>query len=115
MLRWKIEENFKFKKQQYGLEKIKVRRYKRIQALNDLLSMIMAINNIINLKALGNTLRKEINQIREKINMWLYRLTDGIKKIINISSNTIIEKLYPKREPRRRDLFTVMHVPYRMV
>lgn len=114
MLRWKIEENFKFKKQQYGLEKIKVRRYKRIQALNDLLSMIMAINNIINLKALGKTLRKEINQIREKINMWLYRLTDGIKKIINISSNTIIEKLYPKREPRRRDLFTVMHVPYRM-
>ena len=54
--RWKIEDNFKFKKQQYGLEKIKVRRYKRIQVMNYLLSMVMLFNNIINLKALGKTL-----------------------------------------------------------
>lgn len=47
--------------------------------------------------------------------MWLYRLADGIKKIINIISGEIIEKLYPKRKPRRRDLFTVMYVPFRMV
>lgn len=114
MLRWKIEENFKFKKQQYGLEKIKVRRYKRIQALNDLLSMVMTFNNIINLTALGKTLRKEINQIRTNIHMWLYRLTDGIKKIITIISKEIMQKLYPKRHPRRRDLFTVMNVPFRM-
>ena len=114
ILRWKIEENFKFKKQQYGLEKIKVRRYKRIQTLNNLLSMVMVINNIINLKALGKTLRKEINQIRKNIHMWLYRLTDGIKKIIKIISSEIMQRLYPKRQPRRRDLFTVMHVPFRM-
>ena len=114
MLRWKIEENFKFKKQQYGLENIKVRRYKRIQALNDLLSMVMTFNNIINLTALGKTLRKEINQIRTNIQMWLYRLTDGIKKIITIISKEIMQKLYPKRYPRRRDLFTVMNVPFRM-
>ena len=37
--RWKIEDNFKFKKQQYGLEKIKVRRYKRIQVMNYILSI----------------------------------------------------------------------------
>ena len=43
-------------KQQYGLEKIKVRRYKRIQVMNYLLSMVMLFNNIINLKALGKTL-----------------------------------------------------------
>ena len=114
ILRWKIEENFKFKKQQYGLEKIKVRRYKRIQTLNNLLSMVMVINNIINLKVLGKTLRKEINQIRKNIHMWLYRLTDGIKKIIKIISSEIMQRLYPKRQPRRRDLFTVMHVPFRM-
>ena len=34
LLRWKIEENFKYKKQQFALEKIMVRRYKRIKALN---------------------------------------------------------------------------------
>ena len=112
--RWKIEDNFKFKKQQYGLEKIKVRRYKRIQVMNYLLSMVMLFNNIINLKALGKTLRRQVIQIRKYIHMWLYRLADGIKKIINIMSKEIIEKIYPKRKPRRRDLFTVMHVPFRM-
>lgn len=112
ILRWKIEENFKFKKQQYGLEKIKVRKYKRIQALNNLLSMVMAFNNIINITALGKTLRKEVKQIRNEIHMWLYRLTDGIKKIITIISSQIMQKLYPKREPRRRDIFTVMGVRF---
>lgn len=112
--RWKIEDNFKFKKQQYGLEKIKVRCYKRIQVMNYLLSMVMLFNNIINLKALGKTLRRQIIQIRKYIHMWLYRLADGIKKIINIMPKELIEKLYPKRKPRRRDLFTVMHVPFRM-
>jgi hypothetical protein len=114
ILRWKIEENFKFKKQQYGLEAIKVRRYKRIQALNKLLSMVMVFNNIINLTALGKTLRKTKNQIRNKVIMWLYRLTDGIKEIFNAFTTQIMAILYPKREPRRRDLFTVMHVPFRM-
>ena len=112
--RWKIEDNFKFKKQQYGLEKIKVRRYKRIQVMNYLLSMVMLFNNIINLKALGKTLRRQIIQIRKYVHMWLYRLADGIKKIIDINTTQIIEKLHPKRKPRRRDLFTVMHVPFRM-
>jgi hypothetical protein len=66
ILRWKIEENFKFKKQQYGLEAIKVRKYKRIQVLNKILSIIMAFNNIVNLKALGKTLRKKIKPHKNK-------------------------------------------------
>lgn len=40
-LRWKIEENFKYKKQQFSLEKIMVRKYKRIQGINTLLSYVM--------------------------------------------------------------------------
>ena len=69
ILRWKIEDNFKFKKQQYGLEKIKVRRYKRIKALCNLLSKVLVFNNIINLKAIGKTIRKVKNQIRNKVTM----------------------------------------------
>ena len=82
--------------------------------MNYLLSMVMLFNNIINLKALGKTLRRQIIQIRKYVHMWLYRLADGIKKIIDINTTQIIEKLHPKRKPRRRDLFTVMHVPFRM-
>lgn len=114
ILRWKIEENFKFKKQQYGLEKIKVRKYNRMQVLCNLLSKILIFNNIINLKAIGKTIRKIKNQIRNEVKIWLYRLSDGIKEIIGIMTTKIMLKLYPKRQPRTRNLFTVMKVPFRM-
>ena len=111
-LRWKIEENFKYKKQQFEIEKIKVRRYKRIQALNTLLTYVMFFSNVINLKAIGKTIRKIKNQIRDKILFWLYRISDGIKEIISFFSNELIVKLYPERNKRRRDLWTVMGVRY---
>ena len=111
-LRWKIEENFKYKKQQFEIEKIKVRRYKRIQALNTLLTYVMFFSNVINLKAIGKTIRKIKNQIRDKILFWLYRISDGIKEIISFFSNELIVKIYPKRNKRRRDLWTVMGVRY---
>ena len=112
VLRWKIEENFKYKKQQFSFEKIKVRRYKRIKALNTLLTYVMFFSNIINLKAIGKTIRKIKNQLREKILFWLYRISDGIKEIISFFSNELITKLYPKRSKRRRDLWTVMGIRF---
>lgn len=39
MSRWRIEENFRFKKQQYELENIRVRTLKAINTLNMLLMM----------------------------------------------------------------------------
>ena len=111
-LRWKIEENFKYKKQQFSFEKIKVRRYKRIQSLNTLLTYVMFFSNVINMKAAGKIIRKIKNQLREKILFWLYRISDGIKEIISFFSNELIVKLYPKRNKRRRDLWTVMGVRF---
>jgi len=111
-LRWKIEENFKYKKQQFEIEKIKVRRYKRIQALNTLLTYVMFFSNVINLKAIGKTIRKIKNQIRDKILFWLYRISDGIKEIISFFSTELLSILYPSRNKRRRDLWTVMGVRY---
>ena len=111
-LRWKIEENFKYKKQQFSFEKIKVRRYKRIQSLNTLLTYVMFFSNVINMKAVGKIIRKIKNQLREKILFWLYRISDGIKEIISFFSNELIVKLYPKRNKRRRDLWTVMGVRF---
>ena len=110
--RLKIEENFKYKKQQFSFEKIKVRRYKRIQALNTLLTYVMFFSNVINMKAVGKTIRKMKNQIREKVLFWLYRISDGIKEIISFFSNELIVELYPKRNKRRRDLWTVMGVRF---
>ena len=114
-LRWKIEENFKYKKQQFEIEKIKVRKYKRIQALNTLLTYVMFFSNVINMKAIGKTIRKIKNQIREKILFWLYRISDGIKEIISFFSAELLSILYPPRNKRRRDLWTVMGVRYNPV
>lgn len=39
MSRWRIEENFRFKKQQYGFENMRVRTLKSMNVLNTILMM----------------------------------------------------------------------------
>lgn len=114
LLRWKIEENFKYKKQQFSLERIMVRRYKRIKALNTLLSYVMFFSNVINLKALGKTIRKIKLQLKGEVKFWLYRVSEGIKEIMTFFSIDLMKLLYPKRQPRTRNIFTVMGVSFRM-
>ena len=53
-----IEENFKYKKQQFKLEKVMVRRYKRIQTLNKILTIAMFFSNVVNMKTYGKSIRK---------------------------------------------------------
>lgn len=113
LLRWKIEESFKYKKQQFSLEKIMVRRYKRIQALNTLLSYVMFFSNVINLKAIGKAIRKSKIHLKKEVKFWLYRVSEGIKEIMSFLSRELMELLYPKRQPRRRDLWTVCGVAFR--
>lgn len=113
LLRWRIEENFRYKKQQFNLENIRIRKYNRLQTMYNLLSMIMIFNNIINIKAIGKTVRKIKKHIREKIIFWLYRISDGIKAVISFFSTELIKIIYPRRQKRRRDLFTVMGVAFR--
>ena len=113
LLRWKIEENFKYKKQQFSLEKIMVRRYKRIQALNTLLSYVMFFSNVINIKALGKTIRTIKLQLKGEVKFWLYRISEGIREIMSFLSMELMKLLYPKRQPRRRDLWTVCGVAFR--
>lgn len=108
-IRWKIEENFKYKKQQFSLEKIMIRRYKRIQAMNTLLSYVMFFSNVINTKGIGKVIRKVKIHIKSEVKL----ISDGIKEIINFFSKSIMEILYPKPQKRRRDLWTVMGVPFR--
>lgn len=112
VLRWKIEENFKYKKQQFGLEQIKVRKFNRIQALGRLLSMILFFNNVINLEAVGKVVRKIRKQSRKNISFWLYRIADGLAKSISFFVTDLMKLLYPPRTPRRYDLFTVSGIRY---
>ena len=113
LLRWKIEENFKYKKQQFSLEKIMVRRYKRIKTLNTLLSYVMFFSNVINLKAIGKVIRKNKIHLKNEVKFWLYRVSEGIKEIMSFLSIELMKIIYPKRQPRRRDLWTVCGVAFR--
>lgn len=112
ILRWKIEENFKYKKQQFGLEQIKVRKFNRIKALGRLLSIILFFNNVVNLEAIGKHVRTIVKLSRKFISFWLYRIADGIAKSIGFFVDDIMALLYPPRRRRRRDLFTVSGIRY---
>ncbi|WP_211321000.1 hypothetical protein, partial [Anaeroplasma bactoclasticum] len=85
---------------------------KRIQVLNTLLTYVMFFSNVINMKAVGKAIRKIKKQIREKVLFWLYRISDGIKGVISFFSKDLISIIYPKRNKRRRDLWTVMGVRF---
>ena len=113
MLRWKIEENFKYKKQQFKLEKVMVRRYKRIKILNKILTIVMFFNNVVNMKAYGKSIRKTKIHLKREVKFWLYRISDGIKEVISFFSSAIMKILYPKPQKRRRDLWTVFGVAFR--
>ena len=106
-LRWKIEEFFKYKKQQFNLEKIKIRKYRRLKAMNRILTISMFLSNIINIKDIGNIIKLEKRQIRKHVAFKLYKVSEGIKKIFKITRQKLMDILYPKPLPRRRDLFTV--------
>ena len=67
--RWRIEEYFKFKKQEYGFEKFRVRSMKSINALNTLLTMtISAIASLCEKETnLARTIIECSKPIKEKV------------------------------------------------
>ena len=84
--RWRIEEYFKFKKQEYGFEKFRVRSLVKINALNTLLSM--SINSIstqaekqTNLAGIIVELAKSI---RKKIYFKYYRIANGVYELLKL-------------------------------
>ena len=114
-MRWKIEENFKYKKQQFKLEKVMVIRYKRIQTLNKILTIAMFFSNVVNMKVYGKSTRKITTHLKREVKFWLYRISDGIKTVISFFSDAIMKILYPKPQKRIRDLWTVMGVRYNII
>lgn len=110
--RWKIEEYFRYKKQQFKLENVRVRRYKRLQALNRILTISMFLSNFISMKDIGRTVAKKKKQIKKYVAFKLYRISDGIKEILVSKRKEIMNKLYPPRVSRTRNLWTVMNVRY---
>lgn len=84
--RWRIEEYFRFKKQNFGFEKYRVRSMKKMNYLNQLLSFAITLLCIIGDKGQNNTLKGKINDaadaLRTKIFFYYYRLSKGLRVIL---------------------------------
>lgn len=93
--RWKIEEYFKFKKQEYNFEDFRVRSLKSINNLNKMLTftigLIALLSEKINKREFVNRIIKESKSLRDKVYLWFYQLARGIYNILKLAKTGIRE------------------------
>ena len=78
MSRWRIEEYFKFKKQEFNFENFRVRSLVSINNLNKLLTYVIGLIAILSDKINKREFIKKIIQsskyLKEKIYLWFYQM-----------------------------------------
>lgn len=93
--RWRIEEYFKFKKQEYNFENFRVRNLKSINNLNKMLTyaigLIAMLSDKIGKRKFVHTIIKEANQLKNKVYLWFYRFSRGIFNILQMAKFGIKE------------------------
>ena len=87
LLRWRIEEYFRFKKQHFGFENFRVRKLKAIKALNSLLTFSIPLFNKIMAMKMDHRLKKAVYKnarpLKEKVLFYYYRIAKGIAVILS--------------------------------
>ena len=100
--RWRIEEYFKFKKQEYDFENFRVRGLKAINNLNSMLSytlgMIALLTEKLNKNILINKILNRANSLRNDVLLWSYQISRGIYKILSYAKTGIREWQHIRRE-----------------
>lgn len=95
MLRWRIEEYFRAKKQNYDFENFRIRSLKGINALNIILSCVMLHNGIlaekINKKLLVIKIIEASKSLRNDLLVWYGQISSGIKEILKYAHTGIKE------------------------
>ncbi len=93
--RWRIEEYFKFKKQEYNFENFRVRTLKAINNLNKMLTytigLIAILSEKIGKREFVNRIIKESKSLRKDIVLWYYQIARGIYKILSYARTGIKE------------------------
>lgn len=87
--RWRIEEYFKFKKQEFEFEDIRLRSYNGIKLMNQLLTYVIGYLNTYYIDKTKEYTRKTAENIsksiKKKVTFKYYRLIWGIRKILDLS------------------------------
>ena len=85
--RWRIEEYFKFKKQEYNFEYFRVRTLKSINNLNKMLTyaigLIALLSEKIGKREFVNKIIKESKSLKDNVYLWFYQLARGIYNILS--------------------------------
>lgn len=93
MNRWRIEEYFKFKKQEYNFENFRVRTLRSINNLNKMLTyaigLIALISEKIGKREFVNKIIKVSNSLKPKVTLWFYQLARGIHSILSMAKTGI--------------------------
>ena len=93
MNRWRIEEYFKFKKQEYHFENFRVRTLKSINNLNKMLTytigLIALLSEKIGKREFLNRIIKESKSLKDNVYLWFYQMARGIYNILKMAKNGI--------------------------
>lgn len=93
--RWRIEEYFRAKKQEYDLENIRVRSLKSINNVNKILTIFMGyigmLSDKIDKKLLTIKIIERSQSLRNKVVVWLSQMARGIKEILSYCHTGIKE------------------------
>lgn len=85
--RWRIEEYFKFKKQEYNFENFRVRTLKSINNLNKMVTytigLIALLSEKIGKREFVNKIIKESKSLKSKVYLWFYQIARGIYNILS--------------------------------
>ena len=84
--RWKIEEYFRFKKQEYDFENFRVRTIKSINNLNKILTYTIGLIAMLSEKKgkrkFVDTIIEESKSLRKEVYLWFYQIARGIYNIL---------------------------------
>ena len=102
--RWRIEEHFRGKKQEYDFENMRVRTLESMNNLNMMLTMhlghIAILADQINKNLLTIKIIYASQSLKQKSIVWLSQIAKGIRNILKYAHNGIKE--YQKIEKRER-------------
>lgn len=110
MQRWRIEEGFRFKKQEYGFEKMLLRKVHAMNVMNMLLMVhighISILAEEVDRKLLVIKMIERSRSLGNKVYLWLYRIQEGMREILQYAHQGIQEylKIRKKKEYRQMQL-----------
>ena len=95
MLRWRIEEYFRAKKQNYDFENFRIRSLKGINVLNKILICVMLHNGMlaekINKKLLVIKIIEASKSLKNNLLVWYGQISSGIREILKHAHTGIKE------------------------